>query len=325
MTIVPRTDATTEVNDLLSGAIDAIFPQPDVSQAKLFASNSAVKFVGTPGQYFESLWFNTSKAPFTDPVVRNGLFWAVDRQKVVSTLINPVDKTQTGPLGCGIFALAGTFWCDTQPFAQFHYDTNMVTQVMTAGGYAKDSKGFWAKGGQEVKFVYETTMKPRRIQTQALLKEGMTAAGFNVTLKVDDATLLFETKLPKGDFQLADFAEGAILDPSPTSTFACDFIPTAGNGYAGANDFRWCDQQATTLMKQSDSELDPVKRRSLLDQMYALQAKDFAPGIPLYVLPNVTAWRTDKLAGPVGTWTQSAYSGFYNVDQWFCARAGACG
>ena len=89
----------------------------------------------------------------------------------------------------------------------------------------------------------------------------MTAAGFNVTLKVDDATLLFETKLPKGDFQLADFAEGAILDPSPTSTFACDFIPTAGNGYAGANDFRWCDQQATTLMKQSDSELDPVKRR----------------------------------------------------------------
>ena len=325
VTIVPRTDATTEVNDLLSGAIDAIFPQPDVSQAKLFASNSAVKFVGTPGQYFESLWFNTSKAPFNDPVVRNGLFWAVDRQKVVSTLINPVDKTQTGPLGCGIFALAGTFWCDTQPFAQFHYDTNMVTQVMTAGGYAKDSKGFWAKGGQEVKFVYETTMKPRRIQTQALLKEGMTAAGFNVTLKVDDATLLFETKLPKGDFQLADFAEGAILDPSPTSTFACDFIPTAGNGYAGANDFRWCDQQATTLMKQSDSELDPVKRRSLLDQMYALQAKDFAPGIPLYVLPNVTAWRTDKLAGPVGTWTQSAYSGFYNVDQWFCARAGACG
>ena len=167
VTIVPRTDATTEVNDLLSGAIDAIFPQPDVSQAKLFASNSAVKFVGTPGQYFESLWFNVSKAPFNDPVVRNGLFWAVDRQKVVSTLINPVDKTQTGPLGCGIFALAGTFWCDTQPFAQFHYDTNMVTQVMTAGGYAKDSKGFWAKGGQEVKFVYETTMKPRRIQTQA--------------------------------------------------------------------------------------------------------------------------------------------------------------
>src|SRR5207237_346355 len=98
-----------------SGPFDAIFPQPEVSQAKLFASNSAVKFVGTPGQYFESLWFNVSKAPFNDPVVRNGLFWAVDRQKVVSTLINPVDKTQTGPLGCGLFAMAGPFWCDTLP------------------------------------------------------------------------------------------------------------------------------------------------------------------------------------------------------------------
>jgi len=324
VTIVPRTDATTEVNDLLSGAIDAIFPQPDASQAKLFASNAAVKFIGTPGQYYEALWMNVGKAPFDDATVRQAMFWAVDRQKVLDTLINPVDKTQTKPLGCGIFALAGTFWCDTQPFAQFHYDTNMVTQIMTAGGFAKDSSGFWAKGGQEVKFVYETTMKPRRIATQALLKEGMTAAGFNVTLKVDDATLLFETKLPKGDFQMADFAEGAILDPSPTSTFACDYIPKAPD-YAGANDFRWCNTQATALMKQSDTQLDPVKRRALLDQMYALQAKDFAPGIPLYVLPNVTAWRTDKLAGPVGTWTQSAYSGFYNVDQWFCARAGACG
>src|SRR5439155_596453 len=113
VTIVPRTDSTAEVGDLLSGAIDAIFPQP--------------------------------------------------------------------------------------------MDPNMVDQVMTAGGYAKDSKGFWAKHGRQVKFTYDTTLKPHRIQTQTLLKEGLTAAGFNVTFKSEDSALLFETKIPHGDFQIADF------------------------------------------------------------------------------------------------------------------------
>jgi peptide/nickel transport system substrate-binding protein len=336
VTIVPRTDTATEINDLLSGAIDAIYPQPDVSQAQQFGSNPSVKFRGDPGQYYEALWFNEGKFPFgADPsknwsaddakTVRNGMMWAVDRDKVVQNVITPVDASQSKATGCGPFALNGTFWCDTQPFAMFHYDVNMVNTVMTAGGFAKDSKGFWAKNGQEIAFVYETTMKTRRITTQALLKEGMTAAGFNVTTKVDDATLLFETKLPHGDYQMADFANGAIIDPSPTSNFACDFIPTQANGYSGANSYRWCDPAATALMKQSDSELDPTKRRALLDMMYDIEAQDFSPGVPLYVLPNVTAWRGDKLAGPIGIWNPTPYSGFYNIQDWYCVRAGACG
>ena len=79
------------------------------------------------------------------------------------------------------------------------------------------------------------------------------------------------------------------------------------------------------LMKQSDSELDPTKRRAILDQMYAIEAQDFAPGVPLYVLPNVTAWRADKIAGPVGIWNPTPYSGFFNAQDWYCTRAGACG
>ena len=325
VTIVPRTDATTEVNDLLSGAIDGIFPQPDVSQAQQFKSNPNVKFRGDPGNYYEALWFNVSKPPFDDKTVREAMYWAVDRTKVLQNLITPVDPSQSQPLGCGIWAYPGTFYCDKQPFAQFHYDVNQVSQIMTAGGYAKDSKGFWAKGGKEVAFEYDTTTKPRRITTQALLKEGLTAAGFNVTTKALDATLLFETKLPHGDFQLADFAEGGIPDPTVTGNMSCSFIPTAKNGYAGSNDFHWCNKQASTLMGQSDGTVDPTARRALLDQVYALEASDFAPGIPLYVLPNVTAWRTDKLAGPVGIWNPTVYGGWYNAQDWYCAKAGACG
>jgi len=200
----------------------------------------------------------------------------------------------------------------------------MVSQVLTADGWAKDSAGFWAKGGKELAFTYDTTQKDRRIATQALLKEKFVEAGFKVTLKVDDATLLFETKLPHGDFQVADFAEGGSPDPAITGTLGCAAIPTAANGYAGANDFHWCNQQADALMKQADQELDTAKRAALMQQVYAAEAADFMPGVPLYTLAQITAWRSDKIAGPIGAWNNTVYSGFWNIDEWYCAKAGAC-
>jgi len=326
VTIVPRTDPTTETNDLLSGAIDAIFPQPGiVSFVKQFGTNPSVKFKSGPGVFYEALWMNLSKFPFNDPKVREAFFYGVDRDAVLKGLIQLNDPSQTAPMGCGVLAFPGGFWCNQTPFASFTYDTAKVAEILQGDGWAKNSKGFWEKGGQELAFVYETTQKDRRITTQALLKEKMVAAGFNVTTKVDDATLLFETKLPHGDFQVADFAEGGSPDPSVTSFMTCDTIPTAANGYAGANSFHWCNQAATTAAKASDAELDPNKRRDLLNMVYAAQAADFAPGVPLYVLPQLTAWRADKIAGPIAKWNDTFYGGFFNIDEWYCARQGACG
>ena len=329
VTIVPRTDPATEINSLLSGDVSAIFPQPGTTSfVQQFAAVPAIKFKADPGTvFYEALWMNLGKFPFNDPAVRQALFWAVDRQAVVDGLIKKNNPNAT-VLGCGAVAFPGVGpWCEGPngtPFAQFHFDANKVSEILTAAGWAKDSAGIWAKNGQELAFVYETTQKDRRIATQALLKEKFAEAGFKVTLKVDDATLLFETKLPKGDFQLADFANGGSVDPSPTSNFACKNIPTAANGYAGANDYRWCNPQADALMVQSDTELDVTKRAQELQQVYALEAADFAPGVPLYTLPQITAWRSDKIAGPVGAWNNTFYSGFWNIDEWYCAKAGAC-
>ena len=111
---------------------------------------------------------------------------------------------------------------------------------------------------------------------------------------------------------------------SPTSNFACKNAPTAANGYAGANDYHWCNPAADALMNQSDTELDVTKRAQELQQLYAIEAQDFAPGVPLYTLPQITAWRSDKIAGPVGAWNNTFYSGFWNIDEWYCAKAGAC-
>ncbi len=68
-------------------------------------------------------------------------------------------------------------------------------------------------------------------------------------------------------------------------------------------------------MKRSDKELNVQQRLSLFDQIYSLEAKDFL-SLPLYVLPSVSAWRTDRIAGPIGQYNSSIYGLFFNMNEW---------
>jgi ABC-type transport system substrate-binding protein len=333
----PIEDSTTQAADLLNGTVNAIFPMASgVSLVNLFGTNRSIGFKSGPGQLYEALWLNVGKFPFgSDPSrgyssgdaesVRQAFFWAVDRDAVLKAVVNGNDPTQRTPLGCGLLAVPGSFWCDQQPFARFHYDTRMVDHIMTAGGFAKDPAGFWAKNGQEVSFEYATTFQNERRITQSVLRVGMIAAGFNVRTAAYDPVQLAGTRMPHGDFQAVDIAEAVESDPSVTELLGCP-PPGPESGYGGANAYvLWCDLRATTLMHASDTELDPERRRALLDQVYQLEAQSFAAGLPLYVVPNVTAWRADRIAGPVGEWNGTLYGGFFNIDEWYCVRPGACG
>jgi hypothetical protein len=69
-------------------------------------------------------------------------------------------------------------------------------------------------------------------------------------------------------------------------------------------------------MKRSDTQLDNDERVKSLDEFWKIMVDDAAV-LPIYVLPNITMWRADKIGGPVGETNSSPYGGFFNVDQWF--------
>ena len=130
--------------------------------------------------------------------------------------------------------------------------------------------------------------------------------------------MLFGDIGPHGKFTIADFATGGSVDPSITSSFACENIPTTKNQFAGGNWNHWCNKDATDLMHQSDKELDTAKRLDLFNQIYAKEATDFL-SLPLYVLPNVGAWRTDKISGPIADYIPSNLGMFFNMNEWSVA------
>jgi peptide/nickel transport system substrate-binding protein len=314
-TIVSVTDTIGAVHLLTDGTIDAIPWPADQGFLDGLSDDPNIDVAAGGGSYFEALWFNHEAAPLDDAKVREALMYAIDRQAVIDQVVRPLNPNAE-VLNCGFLAVPNMGpWCDTTPFAQFTYDPDKAKQILESDGY-ECSNVPCTKAGQKLTVDYSTvSTNERRLQAQQLLRDQALPAGFEFHVRNAEAGTLFGDRGPRGDFGMADYASGGSADPSVTSSLACERIPTKANDFVGGNWNRWCDRDATDLMHRSDRELDQNQRLALMDQIYAIQAQDFL-SLPLYVLPDLAAWRTDRLAGPVGTYNGTLYGLFFNMNEW---------
>jgi peptide/nickel transport system substrate-binding protein len=317
VTVVPREESNTEITSLLTGEVSAIYPQPSVEMPRRLKSSDKVKYVVGAGTTYEGLWLNLSKPPLNDIKVREALFWATDRQAVVDTIIKPINP-DAKILNCGGWVPTVGKWCDETEFAEFHYDVAKAKQLLEGDGWTLGSDGIYAKSGQRLSLQFSTTTGNKgREDAQALLKEKWKAAGIEMVIKnFESPSPIFTDVLPKGNFSVSMYAQVASPDPSVYAIYGCDQIPSAANHFAAQNFSFWCNPQASALAKQIDLTLDPAKRLPLVKQVGNYVAKDRV-WLPLYQKALITAWRSDKVAGPVGKYNETALGGFYNLPEWY--------
>jgi len=322
VTFVPREDQPTEVSSILSGDVDAIFPQPsNVPFADQFGQNPDVKAIGGNGNFVEALWFQLDDPLMKDLKIRQALAYAVDRQAVITGVIG-LNNPNAQVNNCGLWIPGQGPWCaDPGSFAVYTYDPDKAAQLLTSAGYTddRDNSGYFVKNGKPITITISTTAgNVRRATTVSLLQQKALAAGINIQIHTYVPTDLFSNIAPQGQFQVALYAQGPIIDPDVSGTFASNQIPTQANGYSGANWDHWRNTDADTLMKAAGQELDVDKRAQETQQLAALMAPDL-PMLPVDVLPNIAAWRTDKVAGVDPNDLSSPYGFFFGMSTWYVA------
>jgi ABC-type transport system substrate-binding protein len=292
-------------------------PDPDLLSRARLSDFPNVRAVGGDGApYVEALWFNHQAPPLDDRSVREALMYAIDRQAVVDAVVKAVNQ-DAEVLNCGFIALPRMgSWCQNKPFERFTYDSAKARSILKADGYVCSSTPC-TKNGKKLVIEYPQPSGPaRRSLTLELLKDKALEAGFEFRVKNYEGGVMVSDLGPKGAFGIMDYSSaGSMPDPSVTSFLACESIPTKANRFSGGNWIRWCNRQATDLMHQADLELDPAKRLELMSRIYQLEADDFI-SIPLYVVPQVTVWRTDKVDGPISAFGSSPNGPFWNIGEW---------
>jgi peptide/nickel transport system substrate-binding protein len=309
---VPKTDSDTELASLKSGEVGMIFPQAYAGLSDALKDPN-IKYTPGYGTNYEGLYFQQLKGPFADATFRKAFSESVDRTKILNTIYAPIFPGAQ-LLQCGLWVPTIGKWCDNTQFTNSYNPTDAAS-MLQAAGWTKQG-GMWAKDGKvpTIRWMVNTGNK-RRADTQALMIPLLKQAGFNVVADNADAATVFQKRLPSLDYDLAMYINTAAPDPTVTSIMSCGQIPTAANGNKGQNSVGWCDQAATDLMAKSDAELDENARVDEIHQIGEALVKD-AVMLPLYQFPNIVAWRTDKLGGPVDA-DAANYRGYANnVNKW---------
>jgi peptide/nickel transport system substrate-binding protein len=316
VTFVPRTETNTEVQSVKSGEVAAAYPQPQTANVPQFRAAANVKTTFGVTTQYENLWFNQKAGhPFDDPNVRAAFMYSFDRTKFLNDIVKPFNPV-VKPLNCAAWVPGVGNWCKDDQFSDITYDPAKAAAAMQKSGYAKDSKGIWAKNGKELSIKWTvTTGNQRRADTQAEFIPLLKKQGFLVAPDNSDPDTVFQQRLPAGDYDMVMLIEATSPDPSVTSILACDQIPGPSNNGQGQNEWWWCNQNATKVIHQSDQELDVAKRTDLIHQIGQFARDDYVT-YPLYVFPAMVVWRTDKVAGPIDQFVNSPESVFWNLWDW---------
>ncbi len=316
VTFVPVTETTKEVQAIQTGQVAAVYPQPAVDNVPQLQNSSTLKTVFGVTTQYEDLWYNTKAGhPFADKNLREAMSYAFDRKQLLNDVIKPFDPN-VEQLNCAAWVPGVGTWCANTAFAGISPDPAKVASAMAASGYAKDSSGFWAKGGQELTIKWmENTGNKRRENMQAEFIPLLAKQGFKVVTDNSDADTMFQKRLPGGDFDMAVYIQVTSPDPTVTSILATSSIPGPANGGQGQNDTWFSDPAADKLMAQSDGELDHDKRVTEIHQLDDELASQYV-NLPLYAFPSMLSYRTDQIAGPVEQFINSPESNFWNMWAW---------
>lgn len=317
VTFVPREDTDTEIIALQTGEVAAIFPQPAPGVNERLTQDG-IDFTLAGGVTFEGLWPNqqSPQSPIlADKAVREALAFAIDRQEIVDTVMGPVDPN-AAVLQCAGWVPNVGPWCGDD-FSDVVQDFDRAEQILVDDGWARNADGVWEKDGTLFEIEWNTVAGNRRREdVQALVQEQVREFGIRFVINNLDAGELFQNRLPQLEFGMGLYAQVASPDPTVTTIYDRDQIPSDANGGAGQNSIAWDNQEVTDLARLSDRQLDPDERLETIREIGAVARAEMA-WIPLYQLPNLTGWRSDQIGGPIGTFTASSYGGFANMYDWF--------
>ena len=150
------------------------------------------------------------------------------------------------------------------------------------------------EAGDELALKFTTTTATFRQTWAAVLEQQWADCGIRMIRLHAPASWWFgdTTGLARRDFELGAYAWVGEADPGGLTTYPCDQIPVPENGWEGQNYPGWCNEAATSAVKNANNTLlrdERIEFYKLLQQEYT---KDI-PTIPLFNRTEVFATRSD--------------------------------
>jgi peptide/nickel transport system substrate-binding protein len=297
-------DATSEPQALANGDVQVISPQPNPDLLKQLEGLPGVTVSVNQGVTWEHYDLNLKNEFLSDLKVRQAFALCLNRDEIVKTLINPLNK-DAAVLNNRVFMPGSPYAKDNMgEFGTQNIDK--AKQLLTDAGFTFGADGIASKGGKPLKLrLGRRDPNPRRQSTNELAAEQCKPAGFDL---VDDPAADFNsTRAPASDFDIALLAWQAT---ATLSSYNAIYLPKDAGG--GQNYNNWTDPKVKELTDAANKEFDDAKRADLYNQLDKLVTDNMVT-IPLFQFQDLIAYTNNITGvvynGPLGvTWNANEWA-----------------
>lgn len=296
------TNADTLLQDIKAGTVDGaanLIP----TQVKQLQSEPGITARAIATDAFDELAFNCYVGPSKGhPVLRDVKFrqamnYAIDLKKLVSIVMMNYTVPGTTIIPPNYYKDPDWHW-EPPADVKYTYDPEKARQILDAAGYT-DTNGDKVREykGKPIELGLITRSESSEEQQEGKFIAGwFRDVGIKVKLSVMDSATLTNTILAEDKGVLTPdydmFLWGWYLDFDPSSMLGDFTKAQIGN----MSDCYWTDPEYEELYKQQSEELDPAKRKVMIDRMQEILYEQ-SPYIVTDYRPDFEAYNTAKWQG----------------------------
>lgn len=305
VTLVFIDDVAEMVDALEDGEVDVIAARPDQTAIDALTTMEGIGLEVAPGPFWEHIDFHHEDPMLALPWVREAIATAIDRERILDETVRLVHPSAD--------PLDNTVWMTETPYYEPHFevafDPERAERLLEENGCERGEDGVQVCGGTRMSFVWATTDddEARRV-TFDLVRGDLEIIGIELTgAFVNPSEFVSREFLFGGPdrWQMINFSWRSRPDPwGANATYFCDDD--------SLNVSRYCSERVESLIRATETIVDPAERAAVYNQADLLYLEDLAV-IPLYQKPVMMAWTT-VLSGPTPNHTLS--SDLWNLGSW---------
>jgi len=263
--VVP--DQTGLVAALRIGAADMALIE-DAGAAQSLRQESAVTLDAKPSPNYNLLFINTARKPFDNPMVRQAISYAIDRQQIVDAVALG-EGDVSGPVAPAL----AQFALPVSQYPSYTRDVNKAKQLLQQANV----------GPIQFTMLTETSEPAYAKDIAQIVQQQLTEVGITMNIELLDFNQWVDRWL-KADFDMAPGLNGGQADPD---YYVFRYFTTDGNLNFVTS---YQNQAVSDAIKQARTTTD-LARRQQLYQTVQTQLVDGAPFIWLYVGRDYVAYQ----------------------------------